>query len=142
MAGRTWRYRAGVILYFAADLLWASRIKATADAVGVPARPVRSIEMLEARLADSDVRAVVLDLDKPAEAMSLLERLRGAKATDRDRGIRVLAFGPHVLKELFQAARDAGADEVMARGAFDHALDEILLKLEASAPRGAASPNP
>lgn len=126
----------GVILYLAADLLWASKIKGTADAVGVLARPVRTVEMLEARLADSDVRAVVLDLDKPEEAMAMLGRLRGPAAGPRERSLRVVVFGPHVAKDLFQAARDAGADEVLTRGAFDHAMDEVLVRLEAASPKG------
>lgn len=42
-----------MILYFAADLLWASKIKLTADAIGIVCRPVRSVSMLEARLADT-----------------------------------------------------------------------------------------
>ena len=41
----------------------------------------------------------------------------------------LLAFGPHVAKQLFQEARDAGADEVLPRGAFDRSLPDILLAL-------------
>jgi len=46
--------------------------------------------------------------------------------------IRVLAFGPHVERGALQAARDAGADEVLTRGAFDHNMDQVLTKLAAS----------
>lgn len=122
-----------MILYLAADLLWASKIKANADALGLPCRPVRTMEMLEARLADSPVSALIIDLDKPEEAAAMLTRLRGPQATDRDRGIRVLAFGPHVAKDLLQSARDLGADSVMTRGAFDHAMEDVLLKLAGNA---------
>ncbi|MFZ4573528.1 MAG: hypothetical protein ACOYN0_03975 [Phycisphaerales bacterium] len=122
-----------MILYFAADLLWASRIKATADAIGVPARPVRSIEMLEARLADSAPVALLVDLDKPETALALVARLRGESASARDRALRVVAWGPHVSKDLLQSARDQGADEVLTRGAFDHNLEEILLALSSKA---------
>ncbi len=41
-----------MILVHAADLLWATKIRATADACGVAVRPVRNVDMLEARLAD------------------------------------------------------------------------------------------
>src|SRR5688572_17399647 len=54
-----------MIVYCAADLLWATRIKATADSLAIPCRPARSVDMLKARLADSDVRAVIVDLDAP-----------------------------------------------------------------------------
>lgn len=123
--------RPATILYLAADLLWASKIKGTADALGVPARPVRTIDMLEARLADCDVKALLLDLDKPEEAMQMIARLRGDAASDKDKSIRLVAWGPHVAKDLLQQARTAGADEVLTRGAMDHNMQEILLALHA-----------
>lgn len=121
-----------MILYCAADLLWATRIKATADSIGVPCRPARSVEMLQARLADSDVRAMIVDLDAPESALSIIHALRGQggrPGLDPDRKIPILAFGPHVAVELFEQARAAGADEVLARGAFDRRLVEILRAL-------------
>jgi hypothetical protein len=124
-----------VILYLAADLLWASKIKATGEAVGVACRPVRTLEMLDARLADSPVRAIMLDLDSADTALAMIARLRGPTATDQTRSVRILAFGPHVAKELFQQARDAGADDVMPRGALDHHMEDIMLKLESGAGR-------
>jgi hypothetical protein len=124
-----------MILYAAADLLWASKIKGTADALGIPCRPVRTPEMLEARLADSQVQALIVDLDKGEDAIGLIQRLRDDRATEAHRAIRVLAFGPHVARELLQSARDAGANDVLTRGAFDHAMEEILVKLHAGAGR-------
>ena len=125
--------RPATILYLAADLLWASKIKGTADALGVPARPVRTMEMLEARLADCDVKALLLDLDKPEEALQMIARLRGDAASEKDKSIRLVAWGPHVAKDLLQQARTAGADEVLTRGAMDHNMQEILLALHARA---------
>ena len=119
-----------MIVYLAADLIWATRIKATAEAIGVSARPVRTLDMLRARLADSDVAAMIVDLDSPEAALALIGRLKGPDASDQERAIRVIAFGPHVHKELFDEARQAGADDVLTRGSFDHNLPEILLNLE------------
>lgn len=130
-----------MILYLAADLLWASKIKATADALGLACRPVRNMEMLEARLADSPVRALIVDLDVAETALAMIGRVKGRGFGDQASGIgndsmpgasaliRVLAFGPHVEKNTLQAARDAGADDVLTRGAFDHHLDQVLTKL-------------
>ena len=42
-----------MILYLASDLLWATRIKRAAEDLRITARPVRSLEMLEARLAEA-----------------------------------------------------------------------------------------
>lgn len=118
-----------MLLYLAADLIWATRIKGVADALGLPARPVRTLDMLEARLADSKVSAVLLDLDKPDEALAMIERLRRTPVQGDTPRIRILAWGPHVAKDLMQRARDAGADEVLPRGAFDRNLEDILLRL-------------
>jgi hypothetical protein len=41
-----------------------------------------------------------------------------------------MAWGPHVAKDLLQAARDAGADEVMTNGAMEHNLEDVLLRLD------------
>lgn len=126
---------APTVLFLAADLIWATRIKATAEDIGVAARPVRTMDMLEARLADTNATSLMLDLEKPAEALAMITRLRSAAATPRERAIRILVWGPHVAKDLLQQARDLGADEVLTRGAFDHHLPEILLKLGSGATR-------
>jgi hypothetical protein len=67
--------------------------------------------------------------------MQLLSRLRGPDAGPGERAVRCLAWGPHIARDLLQAARDAGCDEVLTRGAFDHALPEILLRLDAMTTR-------
>ena len=134
-----------MILYCAADLIWATRIKATADSLGIPCRPVRSVEMLEARLADSDVRAVIVDLDAPEVSLAVIQALRGTSQTparDPDRRITILAFGPHVAIEVFQQAREAGADRVLARGAFDRAVPQILKDLSSGKWPDSAPPTP
>lgn len=118
-----------MILYFASDLLWASKIKGVADALGLACRPVRSVQMLEARLQDSEPTSILVDLTTPETAMALISRLRGEGSGAAERGVRILAFGPHVEKQALQDARDAGADEVLPRGALDHHLQEILLNL-------------
>lgn len=117
-----------MILYFASDLIWATRIKSTADDLGVPCRPVRNPDMLAQRLADSAPVALILDLETEEAGLELLGTLR---ADPRGAAMRVLAFAPHVKKELMQQAREAGADEVLTRGAFDHDLAKILVRLSA-----------
>jgi len=120
-----------LILYAAADLIWASRIKAVADALKVPCRPARTREMLEARLGDCHVKALLVDLDKGDEAIDLITFLRGPEADDRRRGIAVVAWGPHIDHQLLKRAGEAGADTVMTRGAFDRELERLLLALDA-----------
>lgn len=115
-----------MILYFASDLIWATRIKGVADDLGIPCRPVRNPDMLAQRLADTSPKALILDLETEESGLALLRALR---SDQRGAGIRVVAFAPHVKKDLMRAAKEAGADEVLTRGAFDHGLAEILTSL-------------
>jgi hypothetical protein len=122
-----------MLLYFAADLIWATKIKAIAEDLGVAARPVRNVDMLRARLADSPVRAALIDLDNAEAALSIIDALHAARTAAAPetplRSIRIVAFGPHVLKDLFQTARNHGCDEVLTRGALEHNLPEIVMNL-------------
>jgi hypothetical protein len=117
-----------MIVYLAADLIWASKIKGTADALGLPCRPVRTMDMLEARLAENGVKAFVADL-VAEPAIEMIQRARREPVAPGERPIRIVAFGPHVEREKLQQARDAGADDVLTRGHFDHHLDELLISL-------------
>ena len=107
--------------------------------------------MLNARLADSPVKAIILDLESGPVAMELLARVRpaGARGTGAEaeaetraetradtsaessesREIRVVAFGPHVEVGALQSAAAAGAESVMTRGAFNARLPDILRDL-------------
>ena len=127
-----------MIVYLAADLIWATRIKGVADHLGLPCRPTRDCAMLEARLADSPVSGFVADLDAGDRAIELIRLVREFEASQRASGrsaaIRILAFGPHVATDLLQQARDAGADDVLPRGSFDRNLPDLLLKLAPADP--------
>ncbi len=119
----------GIILHCCTDLLWATRIKSTADALGIPCRPARNLEMLEARLADSKIAGLIVDLETGSVGLSLIDRLRTGAKTEAERGVAIVAFGPHVDVGGLQAAREKGASAVLARGAFSGNLPEILSRL-------------
>ena len=111
-------------LYLASDLLWASKIKGTADALGLPCRPARNAEMVRARLADSPVKAFIADLEAGPVAVELIALLK-VEAPQ----VQVVAFGPHVATEMLTAAHQAGAQRVMTRGAFADQLPALLKSL-------------
>ena len=115
-----------MILYAAADLLWSTRIKSTADAMSAPCRPVRSLEMLEARLVDSPVKTVLLDLDAHELAFVILRRIHKWNHDHHDRAIKTIAWGPHVEVDLLTEARQLGCDRVLTRGQFANELTQIL----------------
>ena len=104
--------------------------------MGVPARPVRHIDMLNARLDDCQVQGVILDLESEVWP-ELLDRLRAGCAQNTGSGqthpIPVIAFGPHVAQEALDAARAGGATRVLARGVFAKQLPRILTELAGGA---------
>jgi hypothetical protein len=123
-----------MILYACSDLLWATRVKAAAEALGIPARPVRSVEMLRARLADSAPGALVVDLETGSLGIDLIRWAVSAG------GLRVVAFGPHVEVDALSAAREAGAHRVLSRGAFADRLPDLLRELGGAGGAGQGSP--
>ncbi len=118
-----------MILYHAADLMWASKLKSHATALGLSARPVRNTEMLDARLADTQPTGLLVDLDDPDTALTLIRHLRREGAGEREKTLPVVAFGPHVELGRFAQAKAAGATAVLARGALVRRLDEVLRSL-------------
>jgi hypothetical protein len=124
----------GTLLYLAADLLWATRIKETATALGIAARPVRTLDMLEARLADTTIAGLIIDLEAGDIGLEMIHRLRGQAGgtSPAEARIPIVVFGPHVAVDRLEAARRAvggGASAVMARGAFSAQLPGILTAL-------------
>ncbi len=107
-----------MILYAASDLIWATRIRTTADEMGIPARPTRTPEMLRDRIEDAAPVGLVVDMAKESDALEMVRQ--GVEA-----GLRVAAFGPHVDVEGLAMAEQAGA-MVMPRGAFAARIGHVL----------------
>jgi hypothetical protein len=117
------------LLYHGADLVWMSKLRAGAEGAGIAVRAVRSVEMLEARLADTPVKGLIVDLDAPEVAIPLIEcaaKHNRDGVPDGAPPIRIAAFGPHVEVERFAQAKAAGAGLVMPRGALAARLQEVL----------------
>ncbi|QYJ15809.1 hypothetical protein Rxycam_01637 [Rubrobacter xylanophilus DSM 9941] len=110
------------ILAAVEDLLFRSRIQKTAEALGLRAEFPRRRENLLEALRSSPPDLLILDLDSPR--FRPLELLR--EAGDALSGVEVVGFVPHVRGDLATAARRAGCDRVMARGAFVEELPSLL----------------
>lgn len=112
------------ILALPADLMFASRIRATAQAlganVGVHARPAALLDAAR----QHPPRLVLIDLD--ARAWDAAAVVRDLKQDERTASARVVAFVSHVRQDAIEAARSAGADRVLARSAFVRELAAIL----------------
>ncbi|MEQ9454131.1 MAG: hypothetical protein RLN76_06005 [Phycisphaeraceae bacterium] len=129
-------YSIVMIVYACADLIFATKIRATAEALGIVSRPARDSEKLQARLDRVDdgkpngaVKAVLIDLDLGQDALPLIRLSVNHPAQPV-----VVAFGAHVAVDLLRAAAEAGADPVMARGAFTGQLPDLLQRWDQPSP--------
>ncbi len=104
-----------VILYLASDLMWTTRIRRAAEDLGLPA-----VDFSAFRSGDERADRLIVDLLAP-EAVACVERARRENPD-----LVIICFAPHVREDLFEAARRAGADEVLPRGVFDRRIAEFL----------------
>jgi hypothetical protein len=88
--------------------------------------------MLAARLADSPVNAVIIDLTSE-HCWVLMDLLRSAAATAQAKTLKVLCFGPHGEVDGLRKAGEMGADAVMSRGGLSGDLPAVLASLDAGA---------
>jgi DNA-binding response OmpR family regulator len=94
------------VAILADDLIWATRLAASAEAAGLRPRGARRLADLEAILGDAVGLAIV---DLTARAYDGVEAVRAAA----DAGARVLAVGQHDDRELRRRAIEAGAGDVL-----------------------------
>jgi CheY-like chemotaxis protein len=105
------------------DLLFATKITGTAKALHQPFAVARSLEQLRQLVADAAPHpTLIVDLNitgvDPLAAIALAKSQPAAPV--------VIAFVSHVQADLAAAARQAGADRVLARSAFVHELPTLL----------------
>lgn len=119
------------IFAYVTDLLFSTKITSTGQALGVPVTVARGVDTLVEKLGaasgDDSAALVIVDLNSSGDPVEAIRRLKALAPAPR-----VIAFLSHVQVELATAARNAGADEVMARSAFSMNLPTIL--------KGAAAP--
>ena len=110
------------------DLIFATKIRSTAQHVGVPFRSANNLAAITARLDRVDdgqlnepVTGLLIDLELGDMALSIIESVK-----DKFPGVPVIAFGSHVAVDVLKAARERGADAVMPRSQFAAKLPELL----------------
>jgi hypothetical protein len=113
------------------ELMFASRLCAAGQALGVAVRAARSRDELldAARQCSGVIVEMTLEWDDPAALIALLKSSTPAKP--------VLAFFPHVQTELKRAAQAAGADRIAPRSQFERAMRDFFA--EVFAPRRRAA---
>jgi DNA-binding NarL/FixJ family response regulator len=111
------------IMVVCTDLIFSTKITGTAKALGQPCAVARTPEKLAELLANAPPEALLI-VDLNAAGLDPLAAIQLAKAHAWPP--RVVAFLSHVQADLAAAARQAGADQVLARSAFTERLPEIL----------------
>lgn len=107
-----------------ADLMFASRVRGAAAAAGVSVVTVSRANEVEEEVRRLRPRLVLLDIDtRGAGIGGLIQRL---KADPETVAAQIVVFGPHVDSIALLAAREAGADRVLARFAFVRDLPALL----------------
>lgn len=102
------------VLLLADDLMLTSRVSQSCDQQQVPFRSVRPEELLPLLDAAANERVLLLvDLEAAGLSPDVL-----AGAVGHAHVARVIGYGPHVKTGLFDAAREAGLQDLMSRGQF------------------------
>jgi CheY-like chemotaxis protein len=113
----------GTGLMLCDDLIFFSRVAATARARGLVVRQVRSAAALLEQAKQEPPGGVILDLH--AEGLDVPALLAGLRAACPVVP-RTVAFGSHVEADILRAAREAGCDRVMPRSQFVKELETGL----------------
>jgi DNA-binding NarL/FixJ family response regulator len=118
-------YDPGVpILAAVDDFLFRSKIRATAKHVNADVRFAQTPEEILTQARELKPSLVIIDLNSAkADPVATIAALKADPALA---SIRAIGFASHVHVDLINAARGAGADQVLPRSAFAGNLAEIL----------------
>jgi len=107
-----------------ADMLFASRVRGVARALGVEVRLAGDVAGVTRALHDSGANLVIVDLELPAGKG--IEAIRALRVDPDSCSVNVVGFSSHRNTLAIEAGRQAGADRVMARSAFVTSLPALL----------------
>lgn len=106
------------------DLMFTSKLRVAAKQTGTEIKFVRSPEALLAEARQTQPSLVILDLN--ADRLRPIDMLEAVKADAALAEVRTIGYASHIDVDRINAARAAGATEVMARSAFVARLPELL----------------
>lgn len=121
------------------DLMFSSKVKHACEQAGKDIVFARSHDAALTEIAARSPELVILDLDR--DGLDPLGIIRAVRADDGMRDVKLVAFVRHTNTEAIVAARQAGANTVLARSAFFPALPGILTGAGADSP-GDDPPSP
>jgi PleD family two-component response regulator len=117
-----------MVLVAVDDLLFSSKIRATAKQVGVDLVFARTPDDILSQARALKPSLVIFDIN--CAKADPINTVKALKADPDLSTIPTTGFVSHVDSSLIMAARGAGMDEVMARSAFAANLPQILIEME------------
>jgi DNA-binding NarL/FixJ family response regulator len=106
------------------DFLFRSKIRAVARHVDVEIKFAQTPDEILAQAREIKPTLVIIDLNSPkADPIGTIAALKADAETG---AVRTIGFASHVHTDLINAARNAGADQVLPRSAFAANLADIL----------------
>jgi PleD family two-component response regulator len=113
-----------MILAVLDDLMFTSKIKATAGQIGVAVSFARSADTALSEMRRTTPSLVILDLNNArTDPLGLVSSMKQDPVLA---AVRTVGYASHVQTDVIDAARRAGVNEVLARSAFSQRLAEIL----------------
>ena len=106
------------------DLMFSSKVNAAAAGQTVVWLP-RGLSMVD-WVTREKPEILLVDLGAPKNLP--IESIRALKAAEATRAITIIGYIGHEADEVIQAAKEAGCDRVMSKGAFANQLRELLQK--------------
>jgi DNA-binding NarL/FixJ family response regulator len=106
------------------DFLFRSKIRAVAKHVNADVTFAQTQDDILAQARASKPSLLIVDLN--SQKADPVATIAAMKADPALAGVRTIGFASHVHVELIDAARKAGADQVLARSQFAGNLAEIL----------------
>jgi len=106
------------------DMLFISKIRATAKHLGVDVRFARNSDALLASARENKADLIIVDLH--AQKVDPIALATALKSDPELQAMELLGFFSHVQTDLMREATKAGYDRVMPRSAFSKDLANIL----------------
>lgn len=106
------------------DMMFASKIRATAEHLDVKVRFVRNVPAALAAAKESAPDLFIVDLQ--SERLDPFELAKELRLINEVQSVPLLGFFSHVMTEIRERAIEAGYTQVVPRSVFSSKLGEIL----------------
>ena len=108
------------VVYFVRDMLFSSKIRATATELGVTVQSAPDPQALARHAQGARLAIIDLRLERAMEALDAIA------ADPALASVETIGFVDHERTEVMDSARARGCKQVMAKGQFSNQLPKLL----------------